>query len=161
VVGVVFVVLLIFRVQSMPFTYARTIRFHDTDAAGVVYFANALVFCHEAYEESLIKADIQIDTFFGKSAIAIPIVQASVDFLRPMVCGDHIQINLTPHSLKTSEFEIRYEMYGETNPQVLLSNAYTRHICIHAATRNRTEIPLSVQAWLKMWGQPTPDLSSL
>jgi 1,4-dihydroxy-2-naphthoyl-CoA hydrolase len=139
----------------MLFTHARTIRFHDTDAAGVVYFANALVFCHEAYEESLIKAGIQIDTFLGRSAIAIPIVQASVDFFRPMVCGDHIQINLTPQSLKKSEFEIHYEIYEESNPQVLLSNAYTRHVCIHATTRNRTEIPPSVQTWLKMWGQPT------
>ena len=37
----------------MSFTYHRTIRFKDTDAAGVVYFANILAICNEAYEESL------------------------------------------------------------------------------------------------------------
>ena len=40
----------------MPFTYERTIHFADTDAAGVVFFANYLRLCHEAYEEALAAA---------------------------------------------------------------------------------------------------------
>ena len=31
----------------------RTVRFGDTDAAGVVHFAQLLHWCHQAYEESL------------------------------------------------------------------------------------------------------------
>ena len=31
----------------------RTVRFGDTDAAGVMHFARLLTWCHEAYEESL------------------------------------------------------------------------------------------------------------
>jgi len=38
--------------DPMPFTYSRTVHFADTDAAGVVFFANFLAICHEAYEES-------------------------------------------------------------------------------------------------------------
>ena len=34
----------------MAFAYYYTVRFQDTDAAGVVYFANVLRICHEAYE---------------------------------------------------------------------------------------------------------------
>ena len=37
----------------MPFSYSRSVRFADTDAAGVVFFANYLALCHEAYEEAL------------------------------------------------------------------------------------------------------------
>ena len=41
----------------MPFTYERTIRLGDTDAAGIMFFANYLVLCHEAYEASLAAAN--------------------------------------------------------------------------------------------------------
>jgi 1,4-dihydroxy-2-naphthoyl-CoA hydrolase len=32
----------------MPFSHHRTVRFADTDAAGVVFFARTLAICHEA-----------------------------------------------------------------------------------------------------------------
>ena len=76
----------------MSFSYQRIIRFQDTDAAGVVYFANVLAMCHEAYEESLAASGINLKAFFSNSDIAIPIVHASVDFFRPMFCGDKIYI---------------------------------------------------------------------
>ena len=47
------------------FVYTRSIRFHETDAAGVVYFANVLVLCHEAYEASLAAAGIDLGEFFS------------------------------------------------------------------------------------------------
>lgn len=49
----------------MPFVYHRTIRFQDTDSAGVVYFANTLAMCHEAYEESLMASGIQVQKFLA------------------------------------------------------------------------------------------------
>ena len=78
----------------MTFTYTRTVRFKDTDAAGVVYFANVLAMCHEACEESLASSGINLKVFFSNSSVTIPIVHASVDFLRPMFCGDQLLINL-------------------------------------------------------------------
>ncbi|MBD2021122.1 1,4-dihydroxy-2-naphthoyl-CoA hydrolase, partial [Leptolyngbya sp. FACHB-36] len=44
----------------MPFVYSRTVRFSDTDAAGVVYFASALSICHEAYEASLAAVGVDL-----------------------------------------------------------------------------------------------------
>lgn len=38
----------------MAYAYRRTIHLADTDAAGVVYFAQLLHICHEAYEICLI-----------------------------------------------------------------------------------------------------------
>ncbi|MEM9980588.1 MAG: acyl-CoA thioesterase, partial [Cyanobacteria bacterium P01_D01_bin.2] len=61
------------------YTYRRTIRFHETDAAGVVYFANVLTLCHEAYEASLAAAGINVRVFFGGGSLAVPVVHGSVD----------------------------------------------------------------------------------
>jgi 1,4-dihydroxy-2-naphthoyl-CoA hydrolase len=66
----------------MPFTYLRTVHFQDTDAAGVVYFANVLAMCHEAYEASLAASGINLKAFFSNPEVAFPIIHASVDFYR-------------------------------------------------------------------------------
>jgi 1,4-dihydroxy-2-naphthoyl-CoA hydrolase len=138
----------------MPFIYQRTIRFQDTDAAGVVYFANTLTMCHEAYEESLIAAGIEVWKFFGASAIALPIVHAEADYRHPAFCGDRHEIVLTPLSTSHHGFEIRYEIYGEGDHDRLISKALTRHVCINPVNRERQPLPQQVLDWLKKWHEP-------
>lgn len=132
----------------MPFTYSRTIRFQDTDAAGVVYFANVLAICHEAYEESLNVSNINLQLFFRNNDFAIPIVHASVDFLRPMFCGDRIFINLSINQLNSQKFEVNYQI--NTLENEIIAKAITRHICIDPNTRTRKEFPSEILYWLQL-----------
>ncbi|MCU0548814.1 MAG: acyl-CoA thioesterase [Leptolyngbya sp. Prado105] len=129
----------------MAFTYDRTIHFSETDAAGVVYFANVLKLCHEAYEASLIASGIELRSFFSRQKIAVPIVHAEVDFLQPIFCGDLIAIELTPTLLKPSEFEIQYRV---NHASKLVGKALTRHVCIVTETRSRSELSDSLRSWL-------------
>ncbi|WP_404790181.1 acyl-CoA thioesterase [Altericista sp. CCNU0014] len=135
----------------MPFIYSRRIRFQDTDAAGVVYFANTLAICHEAYEESLIAAGVEVWKFFSSSAIALPIVHAEANYRHPAFCGDLHEIVLTPVSTSHHGFEIRYEIYGEGDRDRLISQALTRHVCINPVSRERQPLPQQVLGWLKQW----------
>lgn len=133
----------------MAFTYTRTIRFQDTDAAGVVYFANVLAMCHEAYEESLAASGINLKVFFTNQSVAIPIVHASVDFLRPMFCGDLIFIHLNAEQIGSDKFEINYTIIA-LKQQV--AKAITKHVCINPATRTRQQLPTEMMQWLQQWG---------
>lgn len=133
----------------MPFTHTRTIRFQDTDAAGVVYFANVLAMCHEAYEESLAASGINLKSFFSNPAVAFPIVHASVDFIRPMFCGDKLLIQLTPKFLTDNEFEISYQIVAAADKVV--AQAITKHVCIDAARRTRIQLPEEISQWLVQW----------
>ena len=141
----------------MPFIHTRIIRFHDTDAAGVVYFANVLSMCHEAYEASLDASGINLRLFFRDPTVAIPIVHASVDFFRPMICGDQQQIYLTPEQLTTSGFEITYQIFSAEAPDQLVGRATTRHVCIDPASRTRKEIPIEMTRWLHQWSGSSTD----
>lgn len=132
----------------MVFTHNRTIRFQDTDAAGVVYFANILAMCHEAYEESLAASNINIKAFFTQSAIAFPIVHTSVDFLRPLFCGDRLLINLLPQQIDHDTFEVAYELKVA---EQIVAKARTRHVCIDANSRKRRELSIEIKEWLQRW----------
>lgn len=131
----------------MPFTHHRTVRFQDTDAAGVVYFANVLSICHEAYEASLAASGIELKSFFNNPMAAVPIVHASVDFLRPMFCGDELLILLTPQPLSENHFELTYQIVAPSSEQQL-ARAMTQHVCIDPMTRTRISLPEELAHWL-------------
>ncbi|MGL5921903.1 acyl-CoA thioesterase [Chroococcidiopsis sp.] len=133
----------------MTFTYTRTIRFQDTDAAGVVYFASVLSICHEAYEESLAASGINIQAFFSKSSVAIPIVHASADFFRPMFCGDKVLIDLTPKYMGDDYFEVTYKMVDAGDREV--AKVLTEHVCIDPESRTRQQVPSEIVQWFQQW----------
>ena len=145
----------------MSFLYQRTIYFKDTDAAGVVYFANVLSICHEAYEASLKLSGIHLRAFFSDRHQAIPIVHASVDFFQPMFCGETYIIELVPTFIKPSEFSIMYQIYPERKEEQIMiptshrqahAKAHSRHVCIHPLARKRLDLDHAMMTWLKQYG---------
>jgi 1,4-dihydroxy-2-naphthoyl-CoA hydrolase len=130
----------------MSFTYHRTVHFPDTDAAGVVYFSNILSICHEAYEECLGVSGINLKVFFSNPLIAFPIVHASVDFFRPVFCGDRLLVSLVPQKLGVDKFEVTYKI---VLAEVLVAKAITRHVCIDVSSRSKQELSGEIVQWLE------------
>ena len=145
----------------------RTVRFGDTDAAGVIQFHQLLRWCHEAYEESLERFGIGAAEIFprpkwgleqpaGQKAtpnttgpalgIALPIVHCSADYRRPLVCGDRLEITLQPRQLDQGSFEVTYSFAcgGQTAARGL-----TRHRAITIADRQGCSLPATISAWLE------------
>ena len=128
----------------MSFNYEYIVQFRDTDAAGVVYFANVLSICHIAYEASLIASGIDLKTFVNNPEFAVPITHAAADFFKPLYCGDRITIELTPRSIDRCRFEIIYQSISAT--------AITKHVVIDPSNRKRKELPAILTNWLEQWG---------
>ncbi|MEL6581030.1 MAG: thioesterase family protein [Cyanobacteria bacterium J06621_12] len=132
------------------FSYQRRIYLSDTDAAGVVYFARGLEICHEAYEESLAKAGINLNQMIREGNTALPIVHAEIDFLRPLFCGDFVQVNLAASLINESEFAIAYQIFPRDNLERVLIKAQTRHVCINPQIRQRMNLPPIMREWLNI-----------
>lgn len=131
----------------MAFLFTRIIRFSDTDSAGVVYFSNVLSICHEAYEESLRVFAVDLKSFFTSSQTAYPIVHASVDFYRPMYCGDEISISIHPQTIDECTFEIAY-LIESVSAGNTLAKALTRHVCIDTVVRKKQPLTLTMTDWI-------------
>lgn len=136
------------RSAPMPFTYTRTVHFADTDAAGVVFFANYLSICHEAYEEALSAAGIDLKAFFSENAVVVPISKSEADYRRPLACGDKLSVSVEPKALSADSFEVRYEVMRLGKPGKSAARVRTEHVCIDAATRARKDLPGALAAWV-------------
>ena len=128
----------------------RTVRFGDTDAAGVMHFHQLLRWCHEAYEESLQRFGIAPAALFPtpqhRPEVALPIVHCRADYRRPLVVGDELEIVVAPTRLDPSGFEVayRFNLLGDE-----VARGLTRHLAISASSRQRCPLPEPVQRWLE------------
>ena len=148
----------------MPFSYGRVIRFHETDAAGVVYFARLLTLCHEAYEAALATVDIDLRAFFSAAGgVAVPIVHTEADFYQPLRCGDAIAITLTPKQLSLHSFEITYTISNQPSGQALdkvsvkpLAWVLTRHVCTNLSSHRRHPLTPALVDWIESVASAVP-----
>jgi 1,4-dihydroxy-2-naphthoyl-CoA hydrolase len=132
----------------MPYTYTRTIRLADTDAAGIVFFANYLVLCHEAYEDALTAAGLPVQEFIAGGDVIVPIAKSSVDYLRPLQCGDAISVTLKPSQLSANSFAIDYELTRLSTPPKVAARARTEHVCTSRSKRERVALSDKLAAWV-------------
>ena len=133
----------------MAFAYLRTIHFPDTDAAGVVFFANYLAICHEAYEEALGAAGIELKTFFADTGTVVPITKSEAEYLRPLACGDKIRVTVRPESLMEDTYAVRYEVARLGPVEKLAARVRTEHVCIATQSRERRSLPPQLAAWVR------------
>lgn len=136
------------------FAYGRTIHFPDTDAAGVVFFARYLFICHEAYEEALAAVGIPLATFFADTGLVIPIAKSEATYLRPLLCGDRLRVEVTPSRLTAESFALDFMLWKLSPPGSAATApkraavARTEHVCIDSRTRERRPLPPGLAAWV-------------
>ncbi|MEM8716367.1 MAG: thioesterase family protein [Cyanobacteria bacterium P01_A01_bin.3] len=163
----------------MAFDYQRVVRFGDTDAAGVMYFASTFNFCHEAYEASLAASTINLEQFFSRLGVAVPIVHAEASYFQPLRCGESVQVCLVPRQDSDTSFSIAYTLYvrsldgsppnqptldlthpDQQNPHLpiagggdrLVGKASTKHVAIDPELQRKVALPPELRGWLKRWG---------
>jgi len=134
----------------------RSVRFGDTDAAGVMHFHQLLRWCHEAYEESLERFGLPAADVFPRPAwagdspgVALPIIYCQAEFRRPLLTGDQLLISLRPEALGPEGFEVSYGFEREGQP---VAQGLTRHLAIAAALRQRCALPEGIRRWLEASG---------
>jgi 1,4-dihydroxy-2-naphthoyl-CoA hydrolase len=132
----------------MPYAYTRTIHFPDTDAAGVVFFANYLSICHEAYEEALGAAGLDVAIFFSANAIVVPIAKSTAEYLRPLRVGDKVRVTVRPEPLSENSFALNYELTRLNPIAKLAARVRTEHVSTSLQLRERVPLPAALAAWV-------------
>ena len=129
----------------------RTVRFGDTDAAGVMHFHQLLRWCHEAWEDSLQIFGVKSATIFpgGRDEtpnVALPIVHCHADYKAPLFTGDSLALKLNPKRINPVSFELstKFECHNQH-----VAQGYLRHIAIDTKTRQRCTLPADIDRWLE------------
>jgi 1,4-dihydroxy-2-naphthoyl-CoA hydrolase len=129
--------------------FYRQVFLNETDAAGVIYFANLATICHQIYEQALIDAEINLNNLVQEKAIALPIIHTSSDFFQPIFWGDRLLIQLEKTLINQTEFELTYQIFNSES-ELKLAQVKTIHVAINITHRKRTNLPEIILEWLKI-----------
>ena len=131
----------------------RTVRFGDTDAAGVMHFHQLLRWSHEAWEESLEQYGLTTSRVFPGSrgqqqqpTVALPVVHCEATFRRPVHGGDHLEVTVQPTRLNPGSFEVRCTFHHNSEE---VAQGLIRHLAIHAGSHQRCALPEAIDRWLE------------
>ncbi len=129
------------------FTYETTLRLRDTDAAGVLYFANIYNYAHEAIEAFLDSAGMNVGTILRSPSYALPVVHAEADYRRPILPGDRMRIQVQLERMGDTSFTFLYRMTnieGEETAQVRIV-----HVVVDRQSGKSKPVPSELSAVLQ------------
>mgnify|MGYP001420974124 CR=1 FL=1 len=131
----------------------RTVRFGETDAAGVVHFLQLFKWCHEAWEESLEKYGIVLKDIFPTTQIltsqlevSLPVVHCEANYFKPLYVGDFLNIELYPEKTDESSFLLRFK-FQKNGEQI--STTQIKHVSINPITRQKCLLSKQINLWLE------------
>lgn len=119
---------------------------HDTDAAGIIFFANQFKLIHDAYEELLEKSGQGIQSILKKTDYFQPIVHAESDYKAPVFVGDKIVIAVKVGHIGKTSFCLEYTL---KRAKTLVGTAKTVHVTINQKTHKKIPLPPALRRALK------------
>jgi 1,4-dihydroxy-2-naphthoyl-CoA hydrolase len=129
------------------FIAKNSVRMHDTDMAGILFFANQFRFVHDALEDFSESEGLGFDRLFHEEKFVFVIVHAEADYKATLRVGDKLEVHLTVENVGNSSFTIIYKIYKSNN--VLAGTAKTVHVTLDSKSRTKIPIPLELKEILK------------
>lgn len=129
------------------FERTYTLRMRDSDAAGLIYFAEQFRIAHETFEEYLERLGFGFGTLLRDTAYVLPIVHAESDYRAPLHVGDRLTIRLDVERIGDSSFTLRYDLSHEDGRNV--GTVKTVHVATDRATRQKVTLPFEVRELLQ------------
>ncbi len=133
------------------FIYKTQIRLHDTDAAGIIFFANQFKIIHDGYEHLLEKFGFSFPQMFKGGKYFLPIVHAESDYKAPLHAGDKITVSITVGHIGKTSFSFEYKIHNAKNK--LVGTAKTVHVTINPKTRAKVNLPLKIRKALEVFSK--------
>ncbi|WP_296943762.1 tol-pal system-associated acyl-CoA thioesterase [uncultured Massilia sp.] len=124
----------------MPSVFTWTVRvyYEDTDAGGIVYYANYLKFFERARTEWLRSLGIHQQDLLANERVAFVVRSASVDYVASARLDDEVRLTLAIGKLGRASVQFVQQAWrGDT----LLASADVKVGCVDAATMRPRPLP--------------------
>ena len=123
------------------YCYRRKAQYHETDQMGVIHHANYVKWMEEArvaYLDALGFGYVDIE----RAGVVSPVVAISIDYRRPVMFADDVEIGVRVNRYSTRVLEIGYEIRNLTRG-TLAAEGVSKHCFLKdgAVVSVRTALP--------------------
>ena len=132
------------------FRHTLRVYWEDTDAGGVVFYANYLKFFERARTEWLRGAGFEQERLRSDAGIVFVVTDTSLSYRRPARLDDLIELSVEPLEIGGASMTLAQQAWRvEGAARVLLCECRIRIGCVHAGTFKPCRIPNQILRTLK------------
>jgi acyl-CoA thioester hydrolase len=121
------------------FTWKVRVYYEDTDAGGVVFYANYLRFMERARTEWLRSIGFEHETLINEHGILFAVRSVTIDYKRPAHLDDLISI--TSQLISNRGASIKFRQLIKNGADELLAQAEVKVACLNATTMKASPMP--------------------
>ena len=107
------------------FTYLRKAHYHETDQMGFIHHSNYVKWMEEARVAFMDEIGLSYRSL-EEGGIVSPVTSISVDYKRPVLFDDELEISVSVNKYSGVKLEIGYAMYNKTKDE-LAAEAVSSH----------------------------------
>ena len=129
------------------FKKTHIVRMNDTDAAGILFFANQFSIVHEVYEDFMESIGCGFAHLLDKANFFVPIVHAEADYKKSVSVGERLQIKLVVEKVGETSFTMFYALIGKNRRRV--GTVRTVHVSVSRSSKKKIPLPAHLKKILK------------
>jgi acyl-CoA thioester hydrolase len=126
------------------FTFPVRVYWEDTDAGGVVYYANYLRFLERARSEWLRKLGVDQVRMLREERLQFVVVEANVRYHRPARFDDQLLVTVALESMRGASVTMAQEIRRGRDAAELLVTASVRAACIDSTSLKPKPLPAAL-----------------
>lgn len=124
--------------RMSPFVYELRVYYEDTDAGGVVYYANYLRFMERARTEWLRARGVSQDELARTGGILFAVRRAAVEFLKPARLDDALRVSVAVTRIGNASIEFAQQV---VRAQAVLCTGAIKIACLAVDGFTPTAVP--------------------
>ena len=132
-------------IAAVSHVHAMRVYWEDTDAAGIVYFANYLKYAERARSEILYAAGIDQTQLRETDDVVFGVRTCNAEYLLPARLGDQLEVHTRVAAVKGASFELRQTVMRGSDALVVMD---VRLSCIDHISGKPARLPARVKAVL-------------
>ena len=130
--------------STQPFAWPVRVYYEDSDAQGLVYFANYFKFMERARTEWIRSLGVEQDELMHKERRVFVVVDTQADFLEPARFNDELLVTARLVKLTRASFLIEQKIFRHSLDGTLLCQGTTRAALLDADTLKPVRVPASL-----------------
>lgn len=132
-----------------PFTWQARVYYEDTDAGGVVYYANYLKFLERARTEWLRSFGFEQDQLRAEYAIVFAVRKVDIQYIKPARFNELLTVSVKEANLRPASIGMQQTVVKAENKNELIVNATVNIVCIDSQEFSPCPIPKPIFETLK------------
>ena len=132
-----------------PYVWHARVYYEDTDAGGVVYYANYLKFMERARTEWLRSLGVEQDELAQNLNVLFAVRSVSIKFKQPARFNDSLTVTVEPFALKPASVSFKQTIMKQSKETNVLTSGEINVVCLRVNDFSPQSIPKNLLKEIK------------